>query len=164
MWNPLRPHVLWKNIQYVRTQGKQFFPRIVFKWSNTTSHKSSLLHVLRNSAQPAFTTATSSGSAPCISFDCIKPCGLSLLLFNDRKIIATRNGVDASKRPRPNGLPWPGLESHCLKQKVLQVAAHQTVLISSVIIEHEIIGGVLSVYQLTEQSRYARWRHGAKLY
>ena len=56
------------------------------------------------------------------------------------KIIATRNGVDASKRPRPNGLPWPGLESHCLKQKVTQVAAHQTVLISSVIIEHEIIG------------------------
>jgi len=22
-----------------------------------------------------------------------------------------KNGVDASKRPRPNGLPWPGLES-----------------------------------------------------
>lgn len=72
--------------QYVRTQGKQLFPRIFFKWSLTTSHTSSLLHVLRNSAQPAFTTATSSGSAPCISFDCIKPFyGLSLPLFNDRK-------------------------------------------------------------------------------
>ena len=32
-------------------------------------------------------------------------------------VFPPRNGVDESKRPRPNGLPWPGLESDLAKKR-----------------------------------------------
>ena len=32
-----------------------------------------------------------------------------------------RNGVDESKRPRPNGLPWPGLESDFCSKNMVEI-------------------------------------------